>query len=351
MTFLKTLFRRPPPAAPASDADARWLETVRTAPYTLDYSGITTKEDIFYCFRLLLARTPNPEEWPGHSSRVGQKLDAVVETFVNSGEFKDRDLLKVKMPDGLTCGDNGRFRIWADGNDPVIGGPSLRGEYERDVAATIEASLAPGNSFVDIGANIGYFALLARTIVGPGGQVVAIEPNDYNVKLIEQSIQANGFDNISVAQVAVSDRIETLSLNATTGNGSTSALGQTQDKIQNARTVASLPLDALLALRTQPVRLIKIDVEGYENIALRGAEALLRADRPDIIFEFSPTNLEGASGPGFLNWLAGLGYTFRSLRAGAETDFSPAADRIMQDFERAGSDHIDVHAQATTRAA
>src|SRR3974377_2147090 len=73
---------RGPPAAPAEPYPF-WEQHTKTA----------TLEDIFYCFRLLLGRNPNPEEWPGHSSRVGEDLENVVSSYVTSREFAERGLL------------------------------------------------------------------------------------------------------------------------------------------------------------------------------------------------------------------------------------------------------------------
>ena len=55
-----------------------------------EYSETATAEDIFYCFRLLLGRNPNPEEWPGHSSRAGENLANVVSSYVTCREFGAR---------------------------------------------------------------------------------------------------------------------------------------------------------------------------------------------------------------------------------------------------------------------
>src|SRR5260370_20317875 len=79
-------------AADASRAGGGTPPAERYLP-PAEYIRTATPEDIFYCFRLLLGRSPNPEEWPGHSSRVGEDLENVVSSYVTSREFAERRLL------------------------------------------------------------------------------------------------------------------------------------------------------------------------------------------------------------------------------------------------------------------
>jgi FkbM family methyltransferase len=333
-TLLRTLInavRRPP----------IHLAELAPTPWAITHGQYASVEDIFYCFRLLLGRSPNIEEWSGHSARAGEPLADVVRTYVNSGEFSRRNLSAANMPAGITHGNNGRFHVFADANDPIIGSPALRGQYEPQVTRALEDLLTLGDTFLDVGANIGYFSLLAATLVGPQGHVYAVEPNDANVKLLESSIRRNGFKNITVMQVGATNRLQTLFLHATTGNGSTSAPGESDDLFA-ARTVPGIPLDNLLTQRQSPLKLIKIDVEGYEYKALQGARTVLAQDRPHIVFEFSANGLADISGPDFLGWLASLGYAFTNISAGRPLGATQTVAAIMADFEAARVDHIDV---------
>ncbi|MEM9784869.1 MAG: FkbM family methyltransferase [Pseudomonadota bacterium] len=334
----------PPPEAQRNNLDVELLEQIRSNPHTLTYSKVATKEDIYFCFRLILGRVPNPEEWPGHSSRVGEELDRVVETFINSVEFENRNLQEVKIPEGVTLRDNGKFKIYADEADPMIGIPSQNGTYEMYVTAKIEEVLKPGDTFIDIGANIGYFSLLASQIVGREGQVVAIEPNAFNVKLLEHSVVQNGFENVSVAQVAVSEKIETLFLHATVGNGATSKIEQGDAPSFNAKTIPALPLDAILSSHHRPVDLIKVDVEGFEYIALKGARTILDEDSPGIVLEFTPTGMIGTTGAEFLKWLLDQGYGFINLSNSRSHEQTTSIEEIMDEFEMADGEHIDLYA-------
>jgi FkbM family methyltransferase len=305
-----------------------------------DFPSEATKEDIYFCFRLVLDRRPSIEEWAGHSSRAGEPLADVVRAFVNSEEFKARRLFDVQLPPGIVTKHNGRFYVCADENDPMLGVPALRGDYEIHVSRLIDSILRPGDGFLDIGANLGYFSLLAAKAVGGSGHVYAIEPNEHNVKLLEAGKRANGFENITTMQVAASDRAETLFLHATVGNGSTSALDTANPF--SARTVPGLPIDDLLASRKTPVSLIKIDIEGYEFIALKGAARVLTEDDPEIIFEFQGSGHKGVGGPDFLEWFVGKGYYLTNISRLNDVDRSQTVEDIMADFYEAKVDHLDI---------
>lgn len=312
-------------------------------PWTKPYNEKAAIEDIHFCFRLLLGRNAHREEWAGHSSRAGDPLKDVVRSYLSSGEFKGRNLLARDMPANIVRRHNGRFEVFADPDDPVIGGPVLANAYEPVVTGMVEQILKPGDIFVDVGANLGYFTLLAAPIVGDEGHVYAVEPNDLNVKLLESSIRANGFENVSVMQVAAAERIETLLLHSTIGNGTTSAMRE--HELFTGTSIPGIPLDIMLSGRKKPITLIKIDVEGFEYRALRGAEAVMSQDRPHIIFEFSAGGIDGIGGEQFLRWLADRGYRFSNLSSAADKDRIDEIGGIMNAFERNMIDHLDVLAR------
>lgn len=310
-------------------------------PWEKQFQPFATKTDIVHAFRLILGRFPHMEEWAGHSSLAGQPLADVVKAYLNSAEFKSRKLQEVALPPGIVQRHNGMFSVFADENDPELGAPTLNGRYEPHVRKVIEQILKEGDCFLDIGAAYGFFSLLAATLVGEGGQVYAVEPNEQNVKLFESSIRSNGFNNVTVMQMGASDRVETLFMHAGVGNGATSVVGA-KDNPFAARTVLGAPLDQLLAYRANPVNLIKIDVEGFEHKALLGAQRILKEDRPRIIFEFQGA---GAGARDFLEWLSSLGYAFVNISSGRSISDSQDIDEIMNDFGRARVAHLDILAK------
>lgn len=317
---------------------------VGSEPWNGDFRTEARVEDIFFSFRLILGRLPHREEWPGHSSLVGAPLSEVVKTYLNSGEFKARNLLEVALPSGIVKRHNGRFVVVADENDLQLGAPALRGEYETHVANVMEILLKEGDCLLDVGANLGYFSLLAATLVGDSGCVYAVEPNEYNVKLLESSRRANRFNNIIVIQAGATDVLETLFLHATIGNGSTSSILDQEDPF-SSRTAPGIPLDNLLSFRDRPINLIKIDVEGLEYKALLGAERILKEDRPFIIFEFQGSGLVGIGGREFLEFLEVKGYKFVNISSNRSVTDCQSIEEIMDDYYKSGVDHIDVLAK------
>src|SRR5690606_15185214 len=93
--------------------------------------------------------------------------------------------------------------------------------YEPHVTAEVRRLLQPGMTFVDVGANIGYFALLAASLVGAQGKVIAFEPNLENCELLRRSIAANGFDDfVHVHPYAVAEKAQFFTLDVgTSSNG------------------------------------------------------------------------------------------------------------------------------------
>src|SRR6185312_15602233 len=89
-------------------------------------------------------------------------------------------------------------RLMCDLTDMVPQRVFYTGVWEPDISRLIASCLQPGDTFIDIGANIGYFSLMAAKLVGPAGQVYAIEPWPPTLKILRHNIQLNGFRNIQV---------------------------------------------------------------------------------------------------------------------------------------------------------
>ena len=317
-------------------------------PWDLPYDGRTTAEDIYHCFRLLLGRPPNREEWRGHSSRVGEPLDAVVGSYVNSLEFTRRRLSDADAGSGYEVAELDGFRMFASPSDAAVGRHVLGGQYEGEVAAVFRSVLRPGMGVIDIGANIGYFTMLSARLVGPAGHVLAVEPNPLNARMIEASRTMNGFSHVTVLQAAAGRQVGMLGLNTSHSNGTTSTLEDTGAAMLEARTVPCLPLDAVVP-GDRPVGLIKVDVEGAEYNALSGCLGIIRRDRPVIVSEFSPGMLEGISGVSgetYLGWLQGLGYGISVIEAdGSLISSNGDPEAVMAIYRARVTDHIDIVAQ------
>ncbi len=223
-----------------------------------------------------------------------------------------------------------------------------QGVYEPHVTDALRPLLQPGMTFLDLGANIGYFSLLAASLVGQGGRVLAFEPNAYNVSLLSLSARANGFEQLEIFPFAVAERATTFIFDNVGGsNGMISEIpaGAAADDLFNRTLVRSVRLDELLGDLDQ-LDVVKIDIEGAEYRALQGARQLLERHHPIILSEFSPPGLQNVSGvPGeaYLQLLLGLGYELAVLNEdGTLTDCGSEADAVMRVFAGKPVDHIDI---------
>ena len=328
------LLKRRPPAAETAPS---------LPPWEAPFDPTASATDILHCFRLLLGRRPNREEWSGHLMRVGEPLGPVVATYVNSLEFANLGLLKQDNLAGIVLADLPGFRIYAPQEDVAVGRYVAQGMYEPEVTAVIRRMVRPGMGVIDLGANIGYFTMLAAALVGPEGYVLAVEPNPANARLLEASRRANGFEQVTVWQGAAGRAIGLLTLNTSHSNGTTSTPSDDVNALLGSVTVPCLPVDALAA---RPIGLIKADVEGAEYNALLGCRAILARDRPVLVTEFSPDLMPGIScidGDGYLAWIMDQGYEIGVIELdGSVTPSQGDRDAVMATYRARAVDHIDI---------
>lgn len=309
--------------------------------------GPATREDIFFCFRLLLGRSPHREEWEGHVEHVGGDLDAVVRSYLSSYEFSLRAaaLLGHRASDRVTLATPKGFSIYVQDDDAAVGRHVKGDAYEPNVTAVFRDRLRPGMHVLDIGANIGYYTMLSASLVGPSGSVTAIEPNPDSARLLEASRRANSFDNVIVLQVAAGRDLGLLVLHGSYGNVMTSAAPDDASVLLNSTTVPSFRVDDLMP-RTKNIDFVKIDVEGAEYNALVGASELIKRCHPTIVSEFSPNMMPGISGVDgrrYLRFLLDFGYKISVIEGeGALRACGTDPERVMDAHAESGVDHIDL---------
>ncbi|MFG2415108.1 FkbM family methyltransferase [Streptomyces goshikiensis] len=170
----------------------------------------------------------------------------------------------------------------------------LHGVWEPHLTAWIRGRLGPGDTFIDVGAHTGYYTLLGSRLVGPAGQVVAVEASpDFHSRL-DQAVQRNACHNVRTVNVAAADTARTLTLylQDETNLGNTSAVPPRTS--HSSFEVEARPLPEILSTgELAAARLIKIDVEGAEACLMEGlAPALgdLRAD-VELVIEVTPRSL------------------------------------------------------------
>jgi len=166
------------------------------------------------------------------------------------------------------------------------------GEYEPQTTAIFKELVKPKMKVVDIGANNGYFTLLASKLVGAEGEVLAFEPEQRNFDDLMQNINLNKSANVVSVRKAVGDRnIETVMFTSDVEPGECS-LFQCYPSNKNMVKVEMVKLDSVL---NGKVDIVKSDTEGNELGVLLGAEQLL-AGCADVklILEFFPIGFKAA---------------------------------------------------------
>lgn len=210
------------------------------------------------------------------------------------------------------------------------------GELERGTRLLIERLLRPGDTFVDVGANIGMHTLAAARAVQGQGRVVAFEPYEPTARLLAGTVWLNGLANVvEIHQAAVSRApgTQALHIGATSGHHS---LFELQDAGVAARTVdvPVVRLDDALGAGTL-VQLLKIDVEGAELDVVEGARELVRANpSAALIVEYGRSHLQ-RTGRSTADWLQpfgelGLEYKVIDGETGA---LSPCSERELERLE------------------
>ena len=167
------------------------------------------------------------------------------------------------------------------------------GCYEPQATQLLLDLLRPGEAFVDVGANWGYYTLAAARVVGLDGRVVAFEPDPRLFTRLEANVRLNGLRHVALQRVAIGSQSERVRFSAFSPGEGNWGLSRVIDRGRSAGAEFesdSLPLDdALDATGIGQVRLVKIDVEGSETAVLAGMRRGLVAGRyPYVLLECHP---------------------------------------------------------------
>ena len=169
----------------------------------------------------------------------------------------------------------------------------LQGNYEGPVQDAVSSLIKPGGVFFDVGANIGFFSILAARIVGPTGGILAFEPVPQNAALIERNARLNNFNNIRVFKLALTSKTgkEELLLARYAGGAALKTAGIPPDHSGNLIVETSTLDDFVESRKVPPPDIVKIDVEGAELNVLHGMVETLRNCGPKLIIEVDDATL------------------------------------------------------------
>jgi FkbM family methyltransferase len=180
------------------------------------------------------------------------------------------------------------------------------GNYEMEVQNALKRLLRPGDVFYDVGANAGFFSLLAAKLVGPTGTVISFEPLPENIQSIREQMALNSAPNWQLVTTAMGGREGTASFSYRPGQNSMAHLGEcSRDEV--TITVEVSTLDRFITSHPPPT-VLKMDIEGAETEAFQGASILLEHNIRFLVEIHGPSQAEAVVGA-----LERGGYVFETL--------------------------------------
>lgn len=211
------------------------------------------------------------------------------------------------------------------------------GSYEEYETKLFKQLVKPGMVVVDVGANIGYYTLIAARQVGHEGKVYAFEPEPNNCGLLARNVRANGFDNVVTVQKAVSSRsgttrlfLDRINLAAHSFAEDNLVPGNISGKAESVE-VDTVALDQFVA--DSRVDIIKIDTQGAEGLVLEGARDIIRnTPKLKILMEFWPAGLRSVGTEPFqvLNELKKTGFIIKLIDERRRVTTEIELNRIME---------------------
>jgi FkbM family methyltransferase len=184
------------------------------------------------------------------------------------------------------------------------------GTFEPWETELVQAEVRPGDTVLDLGANIGYYTLIFARLVGPAGKVYAFEPDPTNFALLKHNVELNGYRNVVLVNKAVADKTARARLFLAPTNAGDHRLCDTEEGRRSV-PVETVDLDTFFRNFKGRFDFIKIDIQGSEWAALRGMkEFLARHDRVKMVTEFWPLGLAkfGVRAADYLALLQELGF-------------------------------------------
>lgn len=153
------------------------------------------------------------------------------------------------------------------------------GEYEKDMVTAFNSFLTPNSVCVDVGANEGYFSVIASRLVGQGGVVVAVEPQSRVLPILEKNISLNHVSNIKLNQIVISNEKGTAEIYLEPDNNTgSSGLFRTTKYWVPKETIEMITLSELLDRNgLDVVHFMKMDIEGYEYEAILGSQDIFKS--------------------------------------------------------------------------
>ena len=187
----------------------------------------------------------------------------------------------------------------------------VRDRFEIGTTKVFEENVKSGNCVLDIGANVGYFTLLAARLVGPTGKVYAFEPEPSNYDVLVKNLGLNGYENVDAIPMAVSSEKGEAQLIISALDSGFHSLAHLNLPERGSVSVETITIDSFLEERGWPhVDFVKMDIEGWEVAALDGmGQFFQRTSTVRLVIEFCPWIMEvvGVTPESFIDRLLSYG--------------------------------------------
>ena len=221
------------------------------------------------------------------------------------------------------------LRLWVDPASNFGSRVLAEGAYEPALTAVFRQLLRPGDTVFDVGANEGWFSMVACQCVAPNGRVLAVEPQERLWPVILENASLNHFANLALLPFGVSREEGVVSMNLyPTLNSGSSNFGPGKRRFDKVQRVTVMPLERLIDQSgVDRIDLMKIDIEGFELEALRSAGRHLGSTIRRLVVEIHPPLLQarGESEQEVRILLADSGYEPEMLGEVEVWELDPAA--------------------------
>lgn len=205
--------------------------------------------------------------------------------------------------------------LYIDLSDKIISSKLLQyGYWEKGLTDLVLKTIKPGMVVLDVGAHIGYYSTLFAKLVQPDGKILSFEPDPHNFFLLKKNMELSHSSDYIVENLAISDSKGEINLYLEDENLGGHSIIRGEES-GNSISVSSVTLDGYLGANAK-VDFMKIDIEGAESLALRGAAGIIE-NNPNLIMvlEFNPNNmLETKNNPNvFLDQIRSYGFKIFSI--------------------------------------
>jgi FkbM family methyltransferase len=233
-----------------------------------------------------------------------------------------------------------------DKQDTVISETLLTsGVWEKYQTELVRKLLKKGDTFLDIGAHTGYYAVVAAKFVGSSGRVFAFEPDPHNFSIMQKNIELNKYQNVRISQSALSNKNGELKLYLNPENRGDHRVYDVPGGKRKFVLVDTVKLDDYFKKEDNRVDVINIDIQGAEYKATIGMIGILKKNQGiKILTEFWPFGLKhaGDSAKKYLDLLKDLGFAFYDIHETTETLEPITVAELLKRYPEDEAYHTDL---------